>query len=196
MKTEDKVLVIIETSLLTSLALVFDWVANFTQIRLFPNGGSISISMLPVFVIAYRRGLIPGLISGLLLGTLQTILGVAYFLVPLQFLLDYSLAYCLVGVAGVFYKWIQSENKKLQYIGIVSGALLGGFLRFFSHVLAGVVYWARYIDDAVDFSQKITWDDWLFSISYNASYMVPSIIICIVILVMFNKIVRKIYTNK
>lgn len=196
MKTEDKVLVIIETSLLTSLALVFDWVANFTQIRLFPNGGSISISMLPVFVIAYRRGLIPGLISGLLLGTLQTILGVAYFLVPLQFLLDYSLAYCLVGVAGVFYKWIQSENKKLQYIGIVSGALLGGFLRFFSHVLAGVVYWARYIDDAVDFSQKITWDDWLFSISYNASYMVPSIIICMVILVMFNKIVRKIYTNK
>lgn len=196
MKTENKVLVIIETSLLTSLALVFDWVANFTQIRLFPNGGSISISMLPVFVIAYRRGLIPGLISGLLLGTLQTILGVAYFLVPLQFLLDYSLAYCLVGVAGVFYKWIQSENKKLQYIGIVSGALLGGFLRFFSHVLAGVVYWARYIDDAVDFSQKITWDDWLFSISYNASYMVPSIIICIVILVMFNKIVRKIYTNK
>lgn len=196
MKTENKVLVIIETSLLTSLALVFDWVANFTQIRLFPNGGSISISMLPVFVIAYRRGLIPGLISGLLLGTLQTILGVAYFLVPLQFLLDYSLAYCLVGVAGVFYKWIQSENKKPQYIGIVSGALLGGFLRFFSHVLAGVVYWARYIDDAVDFSQKITWDDWLFSISYNASYMVPSIIICIVILVMFNKIVRKIYTNK
>ncbi|NLG82354.1 MAG: energy-coupled thiamine transporter ThiT [Bacilli bacterium] len=197
MKTNhQKVLVIVEIALLTALAVIFDLIANLTQIQLFPNGGSISISMLPVFVLAYRRGLIPGLVSGLLLGTLQTILGVTYYLFFLQFLLDYTLAYGLVGFAGVFFKWVQSNNNKYQIIGIISGTILGGFLRYFSHVLSGVIYWARYIDstDSVDFSKGVTWGDWLFSMGYNATYMVPSVIICAIILVIFNKVARRIYT--
>ncbi len=197
MKTYRTVLVIAEISLLTSLALIFDWIANITQIRIFPNGGSISLSMLPIFVLAYRRGLIPALVSGLLLGTLQTILGVTYYLYFLQFLFDYTVAYGLVGFAGIFYGMVRHKDRVIQDLFIVVGAILGGFLRYMSHVIAGVVYWARIIDDSskVDFNAPITGEAWLYSFGYNGTYMVPSIIICAIILVIFNHYARKLYTE-
>lgn len=193
MKKQETVLIITETAILSALALVFDWIANLINIKLFPNGGSISIAMLPVFILAYRRGLIPALISGFLLGTLQIVLGVTYYLYFLQFLFDYTVAFTLVGFAGVFYKMVQSKNEKYQIMGIVIGAILGGFLRFMSHVISGVIYWSRYISDSndVDFSRPLTSSDWLYSLGYNATYMVPSIIICIILLLIFNRTARK-----
>lgn len=193
MKKNQTVLIITEISILTALAIIFDWIANLVNIRLFPNGGSISISMLPVFILAYRRGLLSALISGLLLGTLQTLLGVTYYLYFLQFLFDYTIAYGLVGFAGVFFRMVHSNKTNIQLIGIISGVILGGVLRYMSHVIAGVVYWARVIEDTskVDFSKPITKSAWLYSLGYNATYMVPSIIICIILLVIFNRISRK-----
>jgi thiamine transporter len=47
--------------------------------------------------------------------------------------------------------------------------------RLFCHVLSGVVYFASYAPDG--------WNVWLYSVAYNAAYLIPSLLIAIVVVV-------------
>lgn len=53
---------------------------------------------------------------------------------------------------------------------------IGG--RMLSHVLSGVVFFAEYAGDQ---------NPWLYSIGYNATYLIPELIISIVILLLIWK---------
>jgi thiamine transporter len=65
-----------------------------------PQGGSITLSMLPVLVVAFRRGVVPGLVCGLIAGLFQSIADPYIVSLP-QFILDYGLSYTVLGFAGV-----------------------------------------------------------------------------------------------
>lgn len=73
-------------------------------------------------------------------------------------------------------------------IYIVLGALLGGTLRFISHLLAGVIFFKEYAgDDNV----------WIYSIIYNASYMLPATILtALVAVLLFTTAPRLLQTFK
>ena len=58
---------------------------------------------------------------------------------------------------------------------IVLAVLLGGLARFASHVLSGYVFFSQADVAAID--------NLIFSITYNGTYMVPSIIICAFLMV-------------
>ncbi|MFN3367515.1 MAG: energy-coupled thiamine transporter ThiT, partial [Exiguobacterium mexicanum] len=88
MKQRLKLQALIEISLFAALGLIFDLLIPFRM----PQGGSVSLAMLPIFVMAYRHGLKGGLATGALVGTLQLLFG-AYIFTPVQFLLDYTFAY-------------------------------------------------------------------------------------------------------
>ncbi|WP_040224960.1 energy-coupled thiamine transporter ThiT, partial [Bhargavaea cecembensis] len=120
-----------------------------------------------------RWGLGGGLLTGLILGGLQTFAG-AYIIHPVQGFLDYFGAYMVVGFAALFRPLVVSaaeKGRKTTMIwAIAGGTVLGGILRYAAHVLSGVVFFGA---TALDLGENVWW----YSIAYNAGYMIPSIIL-------------------
>lgn len=160
---------LMEASILGALSFILDKLTIFVM----PQGGSITLSMLPIIVMAFRWGLGGGLLTGFLSGLLQLITGGTIFHWA-QALLDYTLAYTLVGMAAVTTFWLVSgiakEKKGRMIAAIVTGTVIGGLLRFAIHVYGGIVFFGSYAPEG----QPV----WLYSIVYNASYMIPSILLC------------------
>ncbi|ASN05956.1 energy-coupled thiamine transporter ThiT [Virgibacillus necropolis] len=177
-----KILFLIEVSIFTALALVLD-LAPFLSFKIWAQGGSISLAMIPVFIVAFRWGIKGGLLSGFLWGVLQVATGTAYILTPIQGILDYGIAFTVIGFAGIFANKVQKAVKdghtKEYLTYIMFGVLLASSLRFIAHYSAGVVFFESAID-----GQTV----WMYSLLYNISYMVPSFIICtIAVFFLFHK---------
>lgn len=162
-----KLLMLVEIAILAGTGVVLDQLS----FSLWAQGGSISFVMLPILIIAVRWGVIAGMTTGLLIGILQMFFG-AYILHWAQALLDYLVAFSVVGLAGVFRRKIiqaaNEVNKKKIVRYIVLGIILGGILRYAAHSLAGVVFFSEYAGN-----QNV----WVYTLIYNGSYMIPAIIL-------------------
>ncbi len=135
-----------------------------------PESGSINLGMLPIFWLALRRGPKIGIFAGAVFGVVD--LAISPFIVhPIQFVLDYPLAFACLGVAGFF--------RKITIAGPVIGVAVGGAGRFLCHFVSGVVYFPMYAPE--DMSPII------YSAIYNATYMIPSIVICAVAIALLQK---------
>lgn len=144
-----------------ALAISTAFILSYIKILSMPFGGTVTLaSMLPLFVFAYIAGPRAGMLAGLTYGILQYIQE-PFFVHWVQFLLDYPLAFSVLGLAGVF--------KKNTYIG----AFVGSISRFVCHFLSGVVFFASYAGD-----QNVL----IYSLSYNMSYIIPELLICMAIL--------------
>ena len=91
---------IVDVALAVALAVVL----NLLALRLPVNvaGGSISLTMLPIAVVALRRGVLAGALAGTLFGILDFLME-PFILFPAQVILDYPLPYLLFGtVVGLF----------------------------------------------------------------------------------------------
>ena len=87
-----------------------------------PNGGSISAgSMIPIMIFALRWGIGPGLVVGGTYGLLDFIFK-PYFYHPIQFILDYILAYGLLGLAGIGYDKDNNKPTSSMVIGEIGRA--------------------------------------------------------------------------
>jgi thiamine transporter len=122
-----------------------------------PQGGSITAaSMVPILWLALRRGPKIGIAAGVLYGLIQ--LGLLPYVVdPVQLLLDYPLAFGVLGFAGFFQKYP------------VAGSAVGISGRFIMHFIAGVVYWAPI--------EAPTLNPFVYSAVYNGSYILPELVI-------------------
>ncbi len=163
---------IVEVALFSALAFVLD----LFSFRAWGQGGSISLQMLPIFIISYRWGLAGGLTSGLVFGLIQMLYG--YIINPIQGILDYPLAFTLVGLSGIFsmtiYKSIDADNKVRSNSLIAVSTLIGASGRFISHVLSAIIYFAS----GAPVGQAV----WAYAVIYNGSFMVPSYILTIIVL--------------
>ncbi len=135
-----------------------------------PQGGTINLGMVPIFWLALRRGPKIGIFAGAVLGVVD--LAIEPFVVnPIQFILDYPLAFACLGLAGFF--------RNATVAGPVIGVVVGGTGRFLSHFTSGLVYFASYAPPGMSPA--------VYSLVYNGSYMVPSIIICAVVIGLLQK---------
>lgn len=160
-----------------ALAVALASVLNLWQIRLPWNiaGGSISLTMLPIFVVALRRGAVAGMIAGALYGTLDLIFN-PFIVHWAQVLLDYPLPYLLVGLSGLgaaSYRSLLEKGTSFASAIAALWMLLGGVGRFIAHVLSGVIFFAEYAPAG----QNV----WVYSILYNISYVLPSLAVSIVV---------------
>lgn len=146
-----------------ALCIALSFILSYIRLYKMPQGGSITCaSMLPIFLFAYAYGVIPGFVTGMAYGLLQFIQD-AYFVHPIQLLLDYPLAFAMLALAGLF-----REKGWGLYVGITLGALG----RMVCAVLSGVIFFAEYAGDM---------NPWVYSIVYNVTYIVPEAIICMVL---------------
>ena len=182
-----KLLMMVEVAIFAAIGLVLDQIS----FSLWAQGGSISFVMLPIMLMSIRWGLLAGLATGLIIGVLQMMFG-AYIVHWLQAILDYGLAFTVVGLVAVIRKPLleaaKSIDKMKMTIYIVLGALLGGSLRFISHLLAGVIFFKEYAGDE---------NVWLYSIIYNTSYMLPATLLtALIAALLFTTAPRLLQTTK
>lgn len=163
-----------ETALLIAMATVLSLIQ-------FPgpwvNGGSITLcSMLPICIIGYRYGVRWGLLGGFVHGLLQLLLGmnalkgVSLETLVLSVILDYLLAFAVLGFSGLFRNTIKNSS-----VAFMAGSAVGIFLRFVCHFISGAFVWDTILGDT-----GLNWAGILYSLTYNGSYMGPELIITLV----------------
>ena len=131
-----------------------------------PQGGSINIGMVPILWLALRRGPRIGIFAGAVFGMVD--LAIEPFVVhPIQLILDYPLAFAALGLAGFF--------RKVPVIGVIV-AVTG---RFLCHFTSGVVYFPGYAPEGMS--------PIVYSAIYNGIYIVPSIVVCAVVVGLLQK---------
>lgn len=127
-----------------------------------PQGGSITLgTMVPLFILALRRGPLAVCVAGAVYGILEgwILSGGKNFYYPAQVLLDYPIAFGLLGLAGFF--------PKTPAFGILVCALA----RYAAHVVSGILFFAQYAKGPVV----------AYSLGYNALYLLPDFVIAIVL---------------
>lgn len=184
-----KLVTLIEISFLTAFALILDMV--IPSIKPIPSI-SINISMVPIFLLAFRWGVKGSMIGGFLWGMLQIALGQAWILTPLQAFIEYFIAFAFIGFAGFFYQIIQRSlqtgDKSGARIWIVLAILIGSAARYFWHFIAGVFFFAEYAPD--------TMSPVLFSFLANGASMLGSAILSAIIVVLVLSAAPQLVMNK
>ena len=101
-----------------------------------PQGGSLTLaSLLPLMIYCCMFGTRRGTIACLIYGVLQAVQD-PWIIHPMQFLLDYPLAFGMVGISGIFIEKKVFKNKKI--LGFLLGGVVAVIGRFICHVLSGV----------------------------------------------------------
>ncbi len=172
MKTKQKqqLLSLVEAAILMAVAVVLDYLCKLIPFQ-FPYGGGISISVLPLIFFTFRRGTAWGLGAGAVFSVLQIITGWypppagTWWAFILCILLDYLLAFFLLGLSDLFAK----PFGKHRLVGYGVGAVAVCLLRFLCSFLSGVVLWNSNCPEGMNV--------WVYSLLYNGGYMVPNAIL-------------------
>ena len=171
-----RILCVTEGAVIIALAFVIElicvWLNAISGVSaLLVFGGTITVSMLPIAYYSYRRGIGWGVGVGFVYSLLQMMLGFyippanKWWAVVLCVLLDYVLAFSVVGMANLFAKPF-GKNRLAGYgVGAVSVCLIRFVCSFFS----GVILWGSYAPEGMNV--------WVYSLAYNASYMLPNAIL-------------------
>jgi len=165
MKSHLKLRALCEGAVFVALAQVISYLKLFEL----PNGGSITVGMLPIFIYCARWGFGPGMLASISYSILQLLLDGAYAWGWQSMIGDYIVAFSVLGVAGLFYK-----HKYGLFIGTVAGC----FARFVVAYLVGATIWAEYMPES--FFGMTMVSPWIYSALYNGSYIVLSMILCLV----------------
>lgn len=152
-----------------AVAMALAFVLSYARLFKLPNGGSITFaSLLPLMIYCCMFGTRRGLIVCSFYGVLQALQD-PYIIHPMQFLLDYPLAFGLVGVSGIFMeKGVFKEKKILAFL---LGGVVAVLFRYICHVCSGTFAFATY----TDFKAALA-----YSLGYNATYVFADMAIALV----------------
>ena len=191
-KNHDIVMTMVEVGVMAALGFVLDELSGIMFKGVFVNGGSIGIAMVCVLVMAFRRGFLPALATGVVMGLLD--LATGPYIIPgdawrafVQVFLDYVAAYPMVAFAAIFRKaFLNAEEKQKKVLFLCLGSILGGLLKLFAHFLSGILFWA----DPSGFAFSWNWmNPYLYCFLYNALYVLPCLVLSLgFLLVLFWRI--------
>lgn len=200
-----------ESAMLLAMAIVLELVSKAIIPEL-PFGGQITlVSMLPVVLISYRHGVRWGLVSGVCYALLEMALGaktVAAAFQPgyfgdgtmignalLMCLLDYIVAFTVLGLGGIF-----RDKVKQPGVALMLGSLVALGARYLAHILSGYILfsgWAEWFFTQEGFP---TWGaslvasvspgalSWIYTIFYNGVYMIPEIILTAIVALLLERV--------
>lgn len=205
---ENKTKKMVTSAMLIAIGIVL---SLFTPFHL-PFGGGITLaSCLPVILISFIFGIKSGLLSAFIFSILQIVIGmntVSAFFLPGESqmvlwkaisvcLLDYIVAYTVLGLGGIF------KNKlKNKTLALICGVVLALALRYITHIISGAIFfgtWAEWfftqegfykIGEAILNTFSGTSLALVYSVFYNGLYMIPEIIITAIIAPVVYKILN------
>jgi thiamine transporter len=162
-----------QSAVLVALAAVLTFVKVFNL----PNGGSITLaSMAPIIFASFKFGTPWGVLVALVYSLIQLVTGFypppvqsigSYFLV---ILLDYILAFGVLGTANIFRK-----------LGTAAATFIVVFLRFICHFLSGITIWSSYAEGS---GHSVA----VYSLLYNGSYMAGELIVTMAVMIVIMRI--------
>lgn len=207
-----------ESAMLLAMAIVLELVAKMV-IPEMPFGGQITlVSMLPVVLISYRHGMKWGFVSAFAYALLEMALGaktVSAAFLPgyfgdgtmilnaiLMCLLDYVLAFTVLGLGGIFRNRMERKGAALA-----CGSLVALGARYLCHILSGYILFAGYAEWFFTQDGFPAWGAKLvevlspemlgitYSVVYNGMYMIPEMVLTAIVAVILSrvpKIVKKV----
>lgn len=150
---KNSTLIVCEGAIMVAMAVVL----NFLKVDLGPQGGSVNLVFIPLMVYAIRRGAAWGIGAGTIFGIIKCLIGGGISYGWQSLLLDYAVAYGLVGLAGLLPKHP------------VLGSVLGSLGCLASFVLSGVLVWGMYMPES--FWNLPMTNVWVYSLLYNGSFV-------------------------
>jgi thiamine transporter len=135
--------------------------------------------MVPTMWLSLRRGLRVGIIAGALFGFLALLIDMiltgasAIIATPMQAILEYPIAFGLIGLTGMLHK------KTVPYA--LAGAGISVFLRFLVHYFVGAIVWYYVYAFPTEYGQ------WLWPAIYNGSFLLAEFIISAALLTVLVK---------
>ena len=159
-----------------ALCMAMSFVLSYIKLWSMPLGGSVTLaSMLPLLWYSNKFGVKNGLIAGAAYGLLQLIQKPEIYH-WVQVLLDYPLAFMMLGLAG--------SVKNLQL-----GSIIGVAGRWVCHILSGAIFFAEWVPEG--------WSNaWVYSAAYNGAYLLVDLIICLVLSFILAKALDRIPTGR
>ena len=127
-----------------AIAIAMSFALSYARFIHLPQGGSVTFaSLLPLMIYCCMFGTRRGIVVCLIYGCLQALQD-TYIIHPVQFLLDYPLAFGMIGVSGFFCE--RTPLKKNKLIAFIVGAVIAVVLRYACHICSGVFAFADYAD--------------------------------------------------
>lgn len=177
-----------------------------------PYGGTVTLaSMLPIVIVSYVYGVKWGLFTSFTYAVIQVIAdlvqgkGSVILALPADgfgavqvisiLLIDYFLAYTVLGLGGIFRNKIKNKTASL-----VLGSVVALFLRYVMHTVSGFIFYGSYAEwfftqDGIYKIGKVILDStkgqllaFVYSVIYNGMYMIPEIIITAVAAVAISRL--------
>lgn len=164
------------SSVLIALAAVL----SLIKVYKLPLGGAITLmSMLPIVMISVMFGVKWGTWSAFVYSVIQLAFGIimdglfawglTWYALVGTIALDYFAAFTVLGFAAML--------RKFGTVGIIVGVAIVCAARFMCHFASGVII----------FGTITSADSWIYSLTYNGSYMLPELIItCVTAAALFN----------
>ncbi len=150
------------------LEVIFTGLGAFFPFLALPYGGRVSLSMLPLFIITYRHGMLQGIIGGAIYGILNLLLdGQLWHWASLP--LDYIVAF---GVIGFGYIGVSLLGKNFKGFSLM--VVIGVVLRFLSHWVSGWLLFGDYMPE--NFNNEM-----YYSLVYNGYYLLPTMLLIILV---------------
>lgn len=127
-----------------AISIALSFALSYAKLFKLPQGGSVTFaSLLPLMVYCCMFGTRRGLVVCTIYGVLQALQD-PFIIHPMQFLLDYPLAFGLIGVSGIFMEKGVFKEKKI--VAFLLGGIIAVVLRYACHVCSGVFAFADYAD--------------------------------------------------
>lgn len=199
-KTMDKSNVTTVKLTVSAIMVALATVLSFIKFSELPYGGSVTLfSFVPILFVGYAYGIGWGLGAGLVHGILQMIFGISsatsgagfkWWQVVLCALLDYLVAFGVLGLGGVFKKSIKNPQASFAL-----GALFACVLKYVSHFFSGYILfsgWAEWFfteGSGMSYGAKILSSfsgnalSAVYSLIYNATFSIPETILSIIMAV-------------
>ena len=176
----EKIMAVAAGGICLALAEVLSVIKMFEM----PQRGSVTLaSMLPIILFALCCGPAWGLGAAFIYSGMQLLIG-AYFLTPVQVLLDYTFAFTALGVAGFFAARREDRIKEsniLKRLGLIPvwkialATVVSMFGRLVFSYISGIVFYGSYAPEG----QPV----WLYSLLYNGTFLLPEAAITFLALV-------------
>ena len=188
-----------ESAMLIAVAIILELLSKMFIPEMTFGGQLTIVSMLPIVLISYRHGVKWGFLAAFAYALIEMVIGaknVAAAFQPGYFgdaamignaiimcVLDYLVAYTLLGLGGIFRNKIHNPS-----LSLMAGALVALGARYVAHIASGYILfagWAEWFFTQEGFPQ---WGaqlveslspqvlGFVYSVVYNGLYMVPEMI--------------------